>query len=110
MIRRPPRSTRTDTLFPYTTLCRSAPAATYPFITPLLGKRIRTDIIREQWDDVLRLVGSIKAGHVAPSVMLRKLAAYERQNQLDVALQEIGKVERTLFMLDWLEKPNLRRR
>src|SRR3546814_10533038 len=25
MIRRPPRSTRTDTLFPYTTLCRSIP-------------------------------------------------------------------------------------
>src|SRR3546814_15727421 len=24
MVRRPPRSTRTDTLFPYTTLCRSA--------------------------------------------------------------------------------------
>jgi TnpA family transposase len=49
-------------------------------------------------------------GHVAPSVMLRKLAAYERQNQLDVALQEIGKIERTLFMLDWLENPDLRRR
>src|SRR3546814_2459928 len=28
MIRRPPRSTRTDTLFPYTTLCRSAVQAT----------------------------------------------------------------------------------
>src|SRR3546814_13419525 len=28
MIRRPPRSTRTDTLFPYTTLFRSAPRAT----------------------------------------------------------------------------------
>src|SRR3546814_16812873 len=27
MIRRPPRSTRTDTLFPYTTLFRSSPAA-----------------------------------------------------------------------------------
>src|SRR3546814_20364977 len=26
MIRRPPRSTRTDTLFPYTTLCRSDPS------------------------------------------------------------------------------------
>src|SRR3546814_7042427 len=26
MIRRPPRSTRTDTLFPYTTLFRSSPA------------------------------------------------------------------------------------
>src|SRR3546814_15378584 len=27
MIRRPPRSTRTDTLFPYTTLCRSTDVA-----------------------------------------------------------------------------------
>src|SRR3546814_18921113 len=26
-IRRPPRSTRTDTLFPYTTLCRSRPSS-----------------------------------------------------------------------------------
>lgn len=33
------------------------------------------------------------------------VAAYERQNHLDVALQEIGKIERTLFMLDWLEIP-----
>src|SRR3546814_13694102 len=30
MIRRPPRSTRTDTLFPYTTLFRSAAAAAAP--------------------------------------------------------------------------------
>src|SRR3546814_9877626 len=35
MIRRPPRSTRTDTLFPYTTLVRSpapAPLAAHPLI------------------------------------------------------------------------------
>src|SRR5882762_5146374 len=42
--------------------------------------------------------------------MLRKLAAYRRQNQLDLALQELGRIERTLFMLDWLESPELRRR
>lgn len=84
--------------------------AVYPTIAPLLGKRVRVDIIREHWDEVLRLVASLKAGHVAPSVMLRKLAAYERQNQVDIALQEIGKIERTLFMLDWLENPALRRR
>src|SRR3546814_2550251 len=30
MLRRPPRSTRTDTLFPYTTLFRSASARTAP--------------------------------------------------------------------------------
>ena len=84
--------------------------AVYPGIAPLLGKRVRVDVIREHWDEVLRLVASLKAGHVAPSVMLRKLAAYERQNQIDIALQEIGKIERTLFMLDWLENPSLRRR
>src|SRR3546814_12755357 len=34
MIRRPPRSTRTDTLFPYTTLFRSQPAAHMVFPAP----------------------------------------------------------------------------
>src|SRR3546814_281338 len=42
MIRRPPRSTRTDTLFPYTTLFRSAAAATFV----LLKQRIETILIR----------------------------------------------------------------
>jgi len=42
--------------------------------------------------------------------MLRKFAAYRRQNQLDLALQELRRLERTLFMLDWLESPELRRR
>src|SRR3546814_14496662 len=41
MIRRPPRSTRTDTLFPYTTLFRSAPPSpTDPDVQPaMLGDR-----------------------------------------------------------------------
>src|SRR3546814_16354261 len=33
MLRRPPRSTRTDTLFPYTTLCRSDPLVEDAFLT-----------------------------------------------------------------------------
>src|SRR3546814_20833256 len=32
MIRRPPRSTRTDTLFPYTTLFRSGPKSAQPIV------------------------------------------------------------------------------
>ena len=47
---------------------------------------------------------------LGPSIMLRKLAAYRRQNQLDSALQELGRIERTLFMLDWLASPELHRR
>jgi len=82
----------------------------YAGLETLVGKRIKADIVAERWDEILRLVASLKAGVVAPSAMLKKLAAYERQNQLDLALQEIGRIERTLFMLDWLESPDLRRR
>lgn len=74
----------------------------------MFGRRIRTDVIREHWDEVLRLVTSLKAGTVLPSAMLKRLAAFQRQNQLDLALQELGRIERTLFMLDWLESPQLR--
>src|SRR3546814_2680345 len=39
MIRRPPRSTRTDTLFPYTTLFRSATATNSPHRGTEAGNR-----------------------------------------------------------------------
>src|SRR3546814_3644234 len=40
MIRRPPRSTRTDTLFPYTTLFRSAPhRQTFGVVAQQIGNR-----------------------------------------------------------------------
>jgi TnpA family transposase len=94
--------------FPDRKFASIEPATIYSFIQPLFGRRIRTDVIREHWDDVLRLVASLKAGTVLPSAMLKRLAAFQRQNQLDFALQELGRIERTLFMLDWLESPQLR--
>lgn len=45
-----------------------------------------TDVIKAHWDNIVRLVASLKAGTVQPPIMLRKLAAHERQNQLDLAL------------------------
>jgi TnpA family transposase len=47
---------------------------------------------------------------VTASLMLRKLGADPRQNGLDVALRELGKVERTLFVLQYISSPELRRR
>ena len=41
---------------------------------------------------------------------MRRLAAYPRQNALAKALREIGRLERTLFTLDWISDPALRRR
>src|SRR3546814_6195150 len=49
------------------------------------------------------------AGIVAPSQILRKLASYPRQNELALALREVGRIERTLFMIDWILDAGLQR-
>ena len=76
----------------------------------LIGGVINLCKIEENWDEALRMAASIRAGTVAPSVLLRRLAAYPRQNALARALREIGCLERTLFILDWISDPALRRR
>ena len=40
--------------------------------------------------------------------MLRKLGSYPRQNGLAVALRELGRIERTLFALNWMQHVELR--
>ena len=45
-----------------------------------------------------------------PSQLLRKLAAYPRQNELAAALREVGRIERSLFMIEWTTNPDVRRR
>ena len=54
----------------------------YKALDPLIGGTIDIRIIAENWDELLRLAASIKAGTVAPSAILRRLAAYPRQNAL----------------------------
>lgn len=87
------------------------PSSTYPELKPLLSKRpINLARIEKHWDDILRLVHSIRLGTVPASLILGKLAAYPRQNGLALAVREIGRIERTLFALEWLQNPHLRRR
>jgi TnpA family transposase len=66
--------------------------------------------IREHWDEIMRLATSIKHGTVTASLMLSKLGNYPHQNGLALALRELGRLERTLFILDWLQNLDLRRR
>ncbi len=70
----------------------------------------KTKKIRENWDDLLRLTSSVRNGTVTASLILKKLASYPRQNSLSVTLREIGRIERTLYTLEWLQSPELRRR
>ena len=78
-------------------------------LSPIMGRPINEVAVLEYWSDVLRLAAGIKTLSLKPSSMLRKLGAYRQQNRLHVALGEIGRVERSLFMLDWIEDPQLRK-
>lgn len=85
-------------------------ASPYPTLSGMIGGRINIRHIRSHWDEILRLAASIKQGTVTASLMLRKLGSYPRQNGLAIALRELGRIERTLFTLDWLQNVDLRRR
>jgi TnpA family transposase len=84
--------------------------STYPLLEPLIGDLIETAAITNQWAELMRLKASIQAGVVAPSVILRKLAAAGGGNALSRALRALGRIERTLFTLQWLSDPDLRQR
>ncbi len=75
-----------------------------------IGGKINFKKITQNWDDILRLAASIKRGTVKASLIIRKIGSYPRQNGLAAALREFGKIERSLFMLDWYVDPDLRRR
>ena len=85
--------------------------ASYDALKPMISSdKLNIKAIRAHWDEILRLATSIKQGTVTASLMLRKLSSYPRQNGLAVALRELGRIERTLFILDWLQSVELRRR
>ena len=75
-----------------------------------MGNPLNVKVIHSHWNEILRLAASIRQGTVTASLMLRKLGSYPRQNGLAVALRELGRIERTLFTLDWLQNVDLRRR
>jgi len=82
----------------------------YPTIGSMVGGTINVKHIQHHWDDLLRLVTSIKQGTVTASLIVSKLASYPRQNGLALALRELGRVERSLFTLNWLQNVELRHR
>src|SRR3546814_2959334 len=84
MIRRPPRSTRTDTLFPYTTLFRSAPVL-------VLGVAIlwRTE--------KLRMIAGFWV--IAAGVAFLRTVAQDRSEEHTSELQSLMRISYAVFCL-----------
>src|SRR3546814_7828817 len=82
MRRLPPRSTRTDTLFPYTTLCRS--------------RHRRDDAIRERTDPFNRRLYDVASGQKLPR---RLTNTANRAGEEDVASVQRHEFARKFYLL-----------
>ena len=81
----------------------------YQHIDTLFGDEIDWDLIATHARDMIQVVLSIQAGRVMPSMLLRKLGTYNRKSLLYRAFRELGRVERTLFLLRFISSTEVRR-
>jgi TnpA family transposase len=81
----------------------------YHHLDALFGDEIDWDLIATHARDMIQVVLSIQAGRVMPSMLLRKLTAYNRKSRLYRAFRELGRVERTLFLLRFVSNTEVRR-
>jgi TnpA family transposase len=69
-------------------------AKQYGILQNVMGDRIDADLIRAHWDDILRIMTSLRTRTVSASLMLKRLSATTRQNGLAQALRQMGRIER----------------
>ncbi|WP_158931647.1 Tn3 family transposase [Acidisphaera sp. S103] len=91
------------------TFYRPAKSIRYEHIDALFTSDIDWDLIATHARDMIQVVLSIQAGRVMPSMLLRKLGTYNRRNLLYRAFREVGRVERTLFLLRFFSNIEIRR-
>lgn len=65
--------------------------------------------ILKGWDELLRLVASIRAGRLTANEALEKLGSAAKGDRLHAAADELGKLLRTIFLCDYFTKPDFRR-
>src|SRR3546814_10950696 len=91
MIRPPPRSTRTDTLFPYTTLFRSPKLVTSDNILYNVENEYNGVLVKAAFADEQFFYGKGAGGHPTGSAVLSDIAAlrygyrYEYTKHIDAA-------------------------
>lgn len=84
--------------------------ADYGPLDKLASHKVRTGLIAEHWDDLLRLAGSLKLGLVQADGLMRTLQTKDRPTRLARALEELGRIIKTLYLLAYIDDEAYRRR
>ena len=84
--------------------------ADYGPLNGLARQKVNTQLIRDNWDDLLRVAGSLKQGTISASELVRSLLRSERPSTLARALSELGRINKTLYLLPYIDDGAYRRR
>ena len=85
-------------------------AADYGPLDGLTRNRIDVELIKRNWEDLLRLAGSLKLGRIHAGAIMRVLQVKDRPTTLARALAELGRIIKTLHMLGYIDSKEKRRR
>ena len=77
-------------------------------INSLFKDTVNWTLIENYWQDMMQVVLSIQHGKISSDLILSKLNSRNKSSQLYKAFRELGNVIRTLFLLDFISKPELR--
>lgn len=69
---------------------------------------IENDLIEQSWDDILRLVTTVRLKEVTASDLFRRLNSYSRQHILYRALKAFGRIIKSMFILRYIDDVELR--
>jgi TnpA family transposase len=96
-------------VLPDQVLYRAEPDTDYGALNPVLRQSIRDRLIARHWEEMNRLAASFKDGLVLPSLVVAKLQALRRQNPVQQAIQELGRIPKTEHILTYADDPDFRR-
>jgi TnpA family transposase len=82
----------------------------YGALEGVARQRINQHLIQQNWDDLVRVAGSLKLGTVSASDLMRTLQAGNRPSTLGRAIAEVGRIAKTLYLLAYLDDEQYRRR
>jgi len=82
----------------------------YGPLTELSRHVVNSRLISDHWDDMLRLAGSLKLGKVKATAVMRTLQRAGSLSGLGRAVAELGRVEKTRYLLAYVQDEAYRRR
>ncbi len=85
-------------------------SANYGILDELARSCVNTHKIEQHWDDMMRIAGSLKLGTVQASELIRSLLKSDRPSSLAQAIIEAGRINKTLYLLNYVDDEDYRRR